>query len=454
MKRLILFSFLFLICLVLNSSITYSQSGWVVQSTPFSNINDVQFLNSQTGFIVGNGGGQFAITSNGGSTWAVRNAPSTQPMLSVSFINENTGWICGKKDTVGYFVSNMYKTTNGGTLWTFVSASGFYNYYQEVHMLNKDSLLLFTAFNDGFGSGGSSSYSFNSGNTFSPSSGIGGYSINFLNKNTGWACGYNSTDLGVSKTYVNKTTNSGKDWTRIFKDTIFTGSFSINAVSNQFFINENIGFICGDKGKFLKTTNGGTNWNDLSISQTFFFSSLYFFNESTGYAAASGYNATSDGSALKRTTDGGLTWTSMTNNPINKIGKIIFVDNLTGWALGKSGSVLFGYTGGLLMKTISGGLTAVEPISSIIPDKFSLHQNYPNPFNPTTNIRYGLPNANFVSLKVYDAVGNEVETLVNENQNGGSYSVSFNAVNYPSGVYFYKLMTRSFSETRKMVLLK
>ncbi len=88
------------------------------------------------------------------------------------------------------------------------------------------------------------------------------------------------------------------------------------------------------------------------------------------------------------------------------------------------------------------------------PESFSLSQNYPNPFNPTTNINYNLPNSNFVTLKVYDAVGNEIETLVNEKQNAGSYSVTFNASNYPSGVYFYKLVTEKFSETRKMVLVK
>ena len=89
-----------------------------------------------------------------------------------------------------------------------------------------------------------------------------------------------------------------------------------------------------------------------------------------------------------------------------------------------------------------------------IPELFSLSQNYPNPFNPTTNIKYDLPVGDFVVLKVYDVIGNEIETLVNEKQNAGSYSVSFNAVNYPSGVYFYKLMTEKFSETKKMVVVK
>ncbi len=91
---------------------------------------------------------------------------------------------------------------------------------------------------------------------------------------------------------------------------------------------------------------------------------------------------------------------------------------------------------------------------SEIPKSYSLSQNYPNPFNPTTNINYEIPNSNFVTLKVYDINGKEIETLVNQKQNAGGYSVTFNAGNYPSGVYFYKLETNNFSETKKMILLK
>ncbi|CAN5445871.1 hypothetical protein BH10BAC5_BH10BAC5_14970 [soil metagenome] len=445
MKKIIFFFLLFV-------SHAFSQTGWVVQSTPFSNINDVQFLNSQTGFIAGNGFGQFAITTNGGSTWTTRNAPAVQPELSLSFINENTGWLCGRKDTVGYFISRMYKTTNGGVNWIQVSVTGTWDYYAELQMLNNDSVVIFSGYNNGWSQGGSSKYTFNSGGTFSNTIGGGGYSMRFINKNTGWACSYGANDLGVMSTFVFKTINSGKDWTRVYKDTIYTGAFNMKAVTNQFFVNVNTGFICGDKGRFLKTTNGGTNWTDLSISSTFLFSALYFFDENTGYATASGYNA-ADISALKRTTDGGLTWTAMTNNPINKLGKIIFTDNLTGWTIGKSGTIS-NYTGGGLMKTISGGLTEIEPISSIIPDKFSLQQNYPNPFNPTTKINYELPISNYVSLKVYDVLGNEVETLVSKKQNAGSYSITFDAATKPSGIYFYKLVTDGFTETKKMLLVK
>jgi len=99
-------------------------------------------------------------------------------------------------------------------------------------------------------------------------------------------------------------------------------------------------------------------------------------------------------------------------------------------------------------------LIGITPISSEIPRDFSLSQNYPNPFNPTTRIRFGLPDESFTKLVLYDLLGREVTILVNEELKPGSYEIQWNASNYPSGIYFYKLITNSFSEAKKMVLIK
>lgn len=93
-------------------------------------------------------------------------------------------------------------------------------------------------------------------------------------------------------------------------------------------------------------------------------------------------------------------------------------------------------------------------IVSSLPTVFNLEQNYPNPFNPATIIDYAVPSNEFVSLKVYDILGREVITLVNEQKNAGYYSISFNASNLSSGVYFYKLTAGSFTQIKKMLLLK
>ncbi|MDR3610075.1 MAG: T9SS type A sorting domain-containing protein [Ignavibacteriaceae bacterium] len=85
---------------------------------------------------------------------------------------------------------------------------------------------------------------------------------------------------------------------------------------------------------------------------------------------------------------------------------------------------------------------------------YRLNQNYPNPFNPSTTINYQISNQGFVTLKVYDILGNEIQTLVSEVKSEGTYDVTFNSANMPSGVYFYKLQSGSFIETKKMILLR
>jgi hypothetical protein len=120
--------------------------------------------------------------------------------------------------------------------------------------------------------------------------------------------------------------------------------------------------------------------------------------------------------------------------------------------------------------TIWGG---IRKINSLIPDNYSLSQNYPNPFNPVTKIKFAVPTplnppfsqrgeersgGGFVTLTVYDILGREVAVLVNEQLKPGTYEVEFSAIgggtNYPSGVYFYKLLTADYAETKKMLLLK
>jgi hypothetical protein len=100
-------------------------------------------------------------------------------------------------------------------------------------------------------------------------------------------------------------------------------------------------------------------------------------------------------------------------------------------------------------------VTAIDPISSSnIPDKFSLYQNYPNPFNPSTNIKFDIPKASNVKLTVYNTLGKEVATLINEELSAGQYNMQWNGAGVSSGVYFYKLETDGMTEIRKMMLIK
>jgi hypothetical protein len=100
------------------------------------------------------------------------------------------------------------------------------------------------------------------------------------------------------------------------------------------------------------------------------------------------------------------------------------------------------------------GISSVEMTNALIPEEFKLNQNYPNPFNPSTTISFSLPEVSYVSLKVFNALGEEVKTLVAENLIAGNYKYDWSAVNLSSGVYFYRIQAGAFNQVKKMILLK
>lgn len=98
--------------------------------------------------------------------------------------------------------------------------------------------------------------------------------------------------------------------------------------------------------------------------------------------------------------------------------------------------------------------SGITPISSETPDKYSVSQNYPNPFNSSTHFELRIPNRGLVTLRVFDALGHETATLINEYLQPGTYEVGFEGIGYSSGVYYYQLETESFTETKRMLLVK
>jgi hypothetical protein len=125
-----------------------------------------------------------------------------------------------------------------------------------------------------------------------------------------------------------------------------------------------------------------------------------------------------------------------------------FTDATIGYAVGEPGVIL---------KTNTGGVTAVDPPSRATPPMPSaavLMQNYPNPFNPSTTIRYALPNRSHVTLTVYNTLGQHVAELVNGEIEAGNHEVRFNGSILPSGVYVYRLRAGDFVQTRKLLLVR
>ncbi|MBL1212580.1 MAG: PQQ-binding-like beta-propeller repeat protein [Ignavibacteriae bacterium] len=129
-------------------------------------------------------------------------------------------------------------------------------------------------------------------------------------------------------------------------------------------------------------------------------------------------------------------------------------------AIGSDGTLYIGLNGSTLLSDHKQNLIAIKDDPTLIvsddplPAEYNLHQNYPNPFNPQTVIKYQIPNEGTVSLKVYDVLGKELKTLVNEFQSQGTYNVKFDASNLPSGIYIYRLTAGKYSESKKMMLIK
>jgi len=187
-----------------------------------------------------------------------------------------------------------------------------------------------------------------------------------------------------------------------------------------------------------KSNNCGVSWNEQISGTNKHIYNSYFLDSSTGFAVG-------DSGLILRTSNGGINWTVQNSNTTKKLFDVHFTNHNVGIIAGEDGTIL---------TTTTGGLTFVNSNSVFIPDGYYLSQNYPNPFNPVTNLEFGISNLGFVSLKVYDALGKEVKTLINESRSAGNYKVEFDGSDLPSGIYFYKLEAGDFTETKRMTLLK
>jgi photosystem II stability/assembly factor-like uncharacterized protein len=280
-----------------------------------------------------------------------------------------------------------------------------------------------------------------------------------------------------------KTTNGGTNWT---SQTSGSGS-QLNGV---FFLDANNGYVAGGddyggSGTILKTTNGGTNWTSQFNDPNAIVWSVQFTDANIGHAV--GGPNTNIGSTIYRTTNGGANWTTQSGGTSGNLVAVHFPSAAIGYAVGSSGvmlrttnagaawtplssgtgndlaSVYFtstnvGYTvglGGTILKTTNGA-TAIDYLTADKPLNFSLAQNYPNPFNPATTIKFVIPvgTRHGVSLQVFDLLGRRIATLMNETKDAGEYSARFDASSLPSGVYFYRLTSGLFTQTKRMLLLK
>ena len=166
----------------------------------------------------------------------------------------------------------------------------------------------------------------------------------------------------------------------------------------------------------------------------------------------SSYTGTAVGKlgTIIRTVDGGTSWVTQSSGSTLSLYSVNFTDSQNGTAVGDNG---------IILRTTNGGVTFIEDENDFMqPTAFYLSQNYPNPFNPSTKISWQSPVSGWQTLKVYDVLGKEVATLVNEYKPAGSYEVEFKSTvgshQLANGVYFYQLKAGDYVETKKMILLK
>ena len=420
MKKLIYTLVILAFASLANAQWTQLNSGTTVR------LESMAVTDANTVYIVGGNPPSSFVnlkTTNGGLNW-FSFAGSSSGGASVYFINANTGFLSG---------FNLSITTNAGNSWTTVYTPTDTAVVLEFH---------FPTPTIGYGVGmkvqltpmqilgtylvKTTNGGFNWTRLAPPISGIDKElkDIFFTDANTGYTVGWSDNP---SASILLKTTNGGNNWSSL---TAGTG----DEIYGVQFTDANTGYVCGSFPTAIqKTTNAGASWFVTNQDQA---SDIYFINANTGFALC--WNG------IVRTNNAGANWTYQ-NTAFTDLLKIMFYGNYVGYAVGKDG---------LVVKTTNGGSVFISQINSNVPEKYSLSQNYPNPFNPTTNIRFDLPKSGSVKLVVFDALGREVATLVNEKLAPGTYEVDWNGSSYTSGVYFYKLMTGDFVETKKMLLVK
>jgi len=402
----------------------YSQGTWErIESPTDQNLQSVYFVDSLYGWAVGDSG-TIIHTSNGGTDWEIQDGKNNNKIVDVFFLNRNLGWASSWNTSSVPVGTELLKTTDAGKNWnieTYPDENIFIQCILFIDSLNGwmgGALHAFVRTTDG-------------GITWSQveidSSALAFYpvaNIKFLNSRIGYACGGFFESAGV----VWKTTDGGDIWYAI--DPIYAPPDPIHEI--HIFDSLNVLGVGGDFELFgvemIRTSDGGLSWDFESIGVLGIAWDLDFRNGNEAWSPL--------GFELIYSLDAGSTWISIPTPDSSLIFDIIFPDSLHGFAVGREGAII---------KYNPPIINFVEEIDEDIPERFSLFQNYPNPFNPSTTISYSIPTEGYVTLKVYDVLGNEVASLVDEQKHSGTFDVHYN---------YYRLVTSEFTSTKKLILMK
>jgi len=240
-----------------------------------------------------------------------------------------------------------------------------------------------------------------------------------------------------------KTTDGGQNW--VLQDTLDTGPPFWQPFRDIQFVGADSGWAVGGISGYsfvARTTDGGTSWTyfDATPLQGGSLREVTFLNNQNGWAV--GYSA----NGPLRTSDGGVTWEIQILSPpfFSGFESMSIVDANLGWAVEAVGRVY---------KTTNGGVVWVSN-DQPLPARFELKQNFPNPFNPRTTISYEMPGDAHVTLKIFNLLGEEIATIVDDERSAGFHTTIWDASNHPSGVYIVRLKAAAETKAIKLLLLK
>ena len=420
-------------------------TSWSQWGTAFD-LHSVSFIDVNLGWAAGDGG-TILRTTDGGELWASQSTGTMLPIQRVSFVDADVGVAIasGRDPHRDRDVWIVIRTTNAGASWTTSPIDSLHR-LQDICLADRTTAvaigtayvpqedrevgLLVRSTDSG------ATWNTVARDTISPLR-----ALRFVDASSGWAVG----DSGL----IIHTSDGGQTWTRQMSGT-FRG---LNAVA---FADVRHGLVAaGDS--ILRTTDGGATWRPQACLASGF--GLRGLSLSTPEAATAvggeshsspmGHGGRWWTAALCRSSDGGATWTmSLSSSRNGMLEAVSFADDRTGTAVGP---------GGLILRTTTGGTTWTQderPPVAALPAEMKLYQNYPNPFNPSTTIKFELPKTSHVSLTVYDILGREVSVLVNERRDAGVHEVRLDGSNLASGVYFYRLQTGDFTQTKRLLLLR
>jgi len=435
-----------------------------------------------------------------GFNWVLKFSMPGKVFKDVSFADLQTGYIVTELGAV-------YKTTDGGNNWVNKMNLGFPYYWYGVYALAPDTVIISGFNNQGDIHTGVARWSFDGGSTWSLDiilripAGVGWCTrVHFFDKNRGiisaefsgamhyttnggrdslsWSYVQVNSDLGwfagnmdaqpsgnvyTTGIHFAHSSDFGVTWTSApSADNVFDGGV-------DFLDNNNLKGLTGGgqisspvSGWVHRTTDGAQTWSPRLFTFALPVRAVQFLNDSI--ALAVGGNVYSEAGWIYSSSNAGLNWSQDISTAAEMFSldlKRSSPDSIYIWCVGSTGSST-GFTG-KLYKTSAGIPVGIISSNSRIPQRYGLYQNYPNPFNPQTRIKFDIPShttggLTAVTLEVFNILGEKVTVLISGQLRPGSYEVSWDASQYPSGIYFYKLSAstgqNSFSDTRKLILVK